>query len=61
MKAIFVAICMTLAAGFFIAALFIDDLQKKQTRLLYAIFFKLSAIGSTVNAIGTKVGALPLW
>lgn len=57
----FVMVYMLAEAGFFIAALATPDEQKRQTRLLFAIYFALCVIGKELAAVAIHTGAYPLW
>lgn len=46
---------------FFVAALATKDQQKRQTRILFAIWFALGAIAQVLNAVAIHTGAFPLW
>lgn len=50
-----------LAMILFFMALAASDEQKKQTRLLYAIWFALAEIVQILGAIAHHTGAYPLW
>lgn len=56
-----VTVYMLAEAGFFIAALVTKDEQKRQTRLLFAIYFALCVLGKEIAAIAIHTGAFPLW
>lgn len=56
-----VTVYMLAEAGFFIAALVAKDEQKRQTRLLFAIYFALYVLGKEIAAIAIHTGAFPLW
>ena len=57
----FVLAYMTAETVFFIWALVTQDEQKRQTRLLFAIYFALCVIGKELGAIAIHTGAYPLW
>lgn len=50
-----------LELGFVTAALSTSDTQKRQTRMLFAIWFSLLGIGKILGAIAIHTGAYPLW
>lgn len=56
-----ILVYMLIEAGFFLAALMTKDEQKRQTRLLFAIYFALCVIGKEIGAIAIHTGAFPLW
>lgn len=56
-----IAIEMLADIGFFLAALAAKDNEKRQTRLLFAIYFAICVIGHEIGAIAIHVGAFPLW
>lgn len=56
-----VMVYMLAEAGFFISALVAKDEQKRQTRLLFAIYFALCVLSKEIAAIAIHTGAFPLW
>lgn len=56
-----VMVYMLAEAGFFISALATKDEQKRQTRLLFAIYFALCVLSKEIAAIAIHTGAFPLW
>lgn len=61
MRLFFVLAYSIAESVFFLWALFTPDEQKRQTRLLFAIYFALCVIGKEIGAIAIHVGAYPLW
>lgn len=61
LRLFFVIVYWLADAGFFLAALATNDQQKRQTRLLFAIYFALCAISKEIAAIAIHTGAFPLW
>lgn len=56
-----VIVYMLIEAGFFLAAIATKDEQKRQTRLLFAIYFALCVMSKEIAAIAIHTGAFPLW
>lgn len=46
---------------FFFWAITTKDEQKRQTRLLFAIYFALCVISKELAAVAIHTGAFPLW
>lgn len=61
MRLFFVLAYSLASACFFIAAIATSDAQKRQTRLLLAIYFALCEIGKILAAVAIHTGAFPLW
>lgn len=61
LRLFFVLVYSIADAVFFFWALFTKDEQKKQTRLLFAIYFALCVIGKELAAVAIHTGAFPLW
>lgn len=60
-RLLFILVYSLLESIFFIWAFTTKDEQKKQTRLLYAIYFALCVIGKELAAVAIHTGAYPLW
>lgn len=56
-----VIVYMLAEFGFVIAALATSDEQKRQTRMLFAIYFALCVLSKEIAAIAIHTGAFPLW
>lgn len=61
MRLFLVIVYMLIEAGFFLAAIATKNEQKRQTRLLFAIYFALCVLGKEIAAIAIHTGAFPLW
>lgn len=61
LRLLFVIVYSIADITFFLMALFAKDEQKRQTRLLFAIYFALCVIGKELAAVAIHTGAFPLW
>lgn len=61
MRLFMVMVYMLAELGFLISALLAKDEQKRQTRMLFAIYFALCVLGKEIAAIAIHTGAFPLW